>query len=233
MRTANDIADWIVRYSSDDLGAPVDPMSLEKLAYYAQAFNLALKGEPLFADEVQAWQWGPVVPAVYKRYAGFGANPILPEDDSACFVPTTEAAFLAQIAGFFLQHTATNLSRATHLEAPWLDTRSEPDPKIIPQFEMMSYYRLLMSEGERALSRHELLDVVPEPRWASFYVAGICCRRMTSHPFYDGALAKKLGESVTQSEKFSRSFYAPVSGRDFIEFSRDEDPADTIKRALS
>jgi hypothetical protein len=52
-------------------------------------------------------------------------------------------------------------------------------------------------------------------------------------PIYDGALAKKLGESVTQSERFSCSFYAPVSGRDFIEFSSDEDPADTIKRVLS
>jgi uncharacterized phage-associated protein len=53
VRSANDIASWFVRYAADDLGAPVDPMSLEKLIYYAQAFHLVLKNEPLFPDEIQ------------------------------------------------------------------------------------------------------------------------------------------------------------------------------------
>jgi uncharacterized phage-associated protein len=74
---AKDIAEWFVRYSADELGAPVDPMSLEKLVYYAQAFHFVLKDEPLFPDELQAWKWGPVIPGVYKKYATYGANPII------------------------------------------------------------------------------------------------------------------------------------------------------------
>jgi uncharacterized phage-associated protein len=236
MRTANDIAEWIVRYSADDLGVPVDHMSLEKLTYYAQAFHLALKGEPLFPDEVEAWKLGPVVPGVYRRFQMYGADPIVVPDDPLAQIATKVGAnlgiYLAQIVGFFCQHTAMNLSRATHLETPWKEA-SETEEKLITQMEMKAYYRSLMTEGESALSRHELLDSVPEPRWSSFYVAGICWRKMAAHPFYDGSLAKKLSEPVSHAKKFPDDFFAPVKGRDYVEFTRDEDPSDTIKRALS
>ena len=76
MRSANEIAEWFVRYSADDLGAPVDPMSLEKLIYYSQSFHMVLKDEPLFRDEIEAWKWGPVIPGVYRMYATYGSDPI-------------------------------------------------------------------------------------------------------------------------------------------------------------
>lgn len=34
--------------------------------YYAQAMHLAVFGKPLFYEELQAWDYGPVVPEVYK-----------------------------------------------------------------------------------------------------------------------------------------------------------------------
>jgi uncharacterized phage-associated protein len=231
MRTANEIAEWIVRYSADDLGAPVDPMSLEKLTYYAQAFHLALNDEPLFPDEIEAWKLGPVIPHVYKRYQAYGGSPIIMPEDSIILVSEKVADFLSQIVGFFRQYTAVNLSRASHLEEPWLE--ASVGEKVIHQFEMKAYYRSLMNQGEEALSRHELLDTLPDPRWSSYYVAGICYRKMTSHPFYDAALAKKLAEPVESAPKFPPEFFAPVRDRDFVEFKRDEDPDDTIKRALS
>jgi uncharacterized phage-associated protein len=121
VRNANDIAEWFVRYSADELGAPVDPMSLEKLIYYAQAFHLVLTDEPLFSDEIEAWKLGPVIPAVYKKYAVYGAVPIvLPSDgEIASSIGSDLGRFLADVVGFFCRYTAMNLSRATHLEDPW------------------------------------------------------------------------------------------------------------------
>jgi uncharacterized phage-associated protein len=208
-------------------------MSLEKLTYYAQAFHLALNDEPLFGDEVQAWKWGPVVPAVYKRYQGFGANPIFSDADvPAAVVGKKISDFLSQIIGFFRQYTASTLSRATHWEEPWRDASGFAE-NIIRQRDMQVYYRELMSVGELALSRHELLGTIPEPRWSSFYLAGICARKMTAHPFYDSGLANKLAESVGQPKDFPPAFFDPVKDRDFVDFTRDEDPSDTIRRAIS
>lgn len=232
MRTANEIAEWIVRYSAGDLGAPVDPMSLEKLTYYSQAFYLALFDEPLFADEIQAWKWGPVIPPVYKRYQAFGGSPILIEEEGASEVGEQVEVFLSQIVGFFQRYTASTLSRATHVEEPWAYA-SKTDDNVIRQIDIRAYYRSLMDEGEIALSRHELLDTIPEPRWSSFYLAGICSRKLSAHPFYSAGLAAKLSAQVPRRTPLPEDFFAPVNRDDLVEFSRNEDPSETIKRALS
>jgi len=54
MHSATQIADWIVRFRAE-AAAPVDPMSLQKLLFYAQAFHLARHGDALFADKFKAW----------------------------------------------------------------------------------------------------------------------------------------------------------------------------------
>jgi uncharacterized phage-associated protein len=234
VRDANDIAGWIVRYGADELGAPFDHMSLEKLTYYAQAFHLALTDEPLFGDEIQAWKLGPVIPDVYRRYAEYGAAPIvLPFGATAVSIGQTVEKFLIEVVDFFCRHTAINLSRATHLERPWLDANESSD-ETISQLSLKAFYRSLMDDGEKALSRCELLDSMPEPVWSSLYVAGICLHKMTSHPFYDGALAKQLANPpVEKKRSFPDSFYAPAKGRDFVEFPADEDADTTIRRIVS
>ena len=113
MASAKQIANWIVHYSLNDLGAPVDPMSLEKFLYYGQSFHLVLRDNPLFPDEILAWQKGPVVPAVYMHYNRFGWTPIIPDDDAvppnSLGANTTD--FLKQIIGFFGRYTASLLSQ--------------------------------------------------------------------------------------------------------------------------
>src|ERR1700730_15737230 len=68
MPTAIQIADWIVHFRADEAGAPGDPMSLQKLLFYAQAFRLARHGEPLFGEKFKAWVKGPVIPDVWHHY---------------------------------------------------------------------------------------------------------------------------------------------------------------------
>jgi uncharacterized phage-associated protein len=234
VKNANDIATWFVRYSADGLGTPVDPMSLEKWLYYAQAFYLVLKDEPLFQDEIQAWKWGPVIPAVYKKYQTFGAGPIVfPADGGAPKLDDDCETFLIEVVDFLSRHTSMNLSRATHLETPWIDA-SQLDDNEIPQSSMKGFYHSLTEEGEAALSKHELLDSVPEPRWSSYYVAGICLRKMSAHPFYDGALAKTLATPMAAERRYlPDEFFAPVKGRDFIEFGPDDNIDEKIRRVVS
>jgi uncharacterized phage-associated protein len=234
VRFANDIAEWFVRYSADELGVPVTPMSLEKLVYYAQAFHLVLKDEPLFPEEIQAWKLGPVIPGVYKRYASYGADSIvLPADGGAAFLGDGIEKFLTEVVDFFCRHTAINLSRATHLERPWIEASRSSD-NAVSQSSLKEFYSSLVEDGERALSRQELLDSISEPRWSSLYVAGICWRRMTGHPFYDAALAKQLASPshVENKPVLPESFYAPVKEKDFVEFTVDEDVDKTIRRVV-
>ncbi len=54
---------------------PISNLQLQKILYYIQ--REFLKNDRIaFADDIQAWQFGPVVPNVYYTFCGFGAMPI-------------------------------------------------------------------------------------------------------------------------------------------------------------
>lgn len=65
---------------------PVTNLSLNKLVYLAQVESLKTRDKtPLFDDAIEAWEYGPVEPAVYRLFRSFGRNPIrlTPEQEAA------------------------------------------------------------------------------------------------------------------------------------------------------
>lgn len=46
----------------------ITPMKLQKLIFFAHGWHLAVAGEPLIADQIEAWQFGPVVPSIYHEF---------------------------------------------------------------------------------------------------------------------------------------------------------------------
>ncbi len=222
MPAAIQVAEWIVRYRAENLAAPVDPMSLEKLVYYAQCFYLVRTGSALFEDEIRAWRFGPVIKAVYDAYARFNANPIILPEGNWPQLTSLIQDHLEEVINFFGQLTAIELSSATHAEEPWTRarhnySRREKSNELMPVAYLKQYYCALVSDGEEALSKHELLDVVPEPRWGTYYIAGICARRMIHHPLYDIEMAKRLSEPVPQSPELAPGFFDPAKTKDYVD----------------
>jgi uncharacterized phage-associated protein len=229
MTTATQVADWIVRFRYEEFAAPVDPMSLEKLIYYAQSFHLALRDRELFPDQIAAWRHGPVVRAVFDRYCSYQANPIILEGAGKRLDSSLED-FLREVMVFFGSYTAIQLSNATHAEEPWQKAREgfgryANSNVVIPKEHMKAYYCTLVSTGEEALSRQELLDVVAEPRWAHMYVAGICQRKMLGHPLYNPGLAKRLSEKAPALPDLGDDFYEPIGKPDYLIFPPKHDAA--------
>ena len=54
---------------------PISNLQLQKVLYYIQKAFLD-RGDRAFSDNIEAWQFGPVVPNVYDHYCGYGAMPI-------------------------------------------------------------------------------------------------------------------------------------------------------------
>ena len=73
---AMDIAKYIINKCTME-NWPISNLQLQKILYFLQKKYLTEKGRPLFADEIQAWQFGPVVPEVYYQYCGFGSAQIM------------------------------------------------------------------------------------------------------------------------------------------------------------
>ena len=72
--TAITLAKYIVTKCVND-NVPISNLQLQKILYYIQKYYLS-NGGLAFSDEIEAWQFGPVVPDVYYRFCVFGAMPI-------------------------------------------------------------------------------------------------------------------------------------------------------------
>lgn len=184
MPTASNIADWLVNYRAADVGAPIDSMSLEKHLFYAQGFHLVLRRRPLFADAIEAWKFGPVVSAVWKRYKKHGNADIAEPAGRFPDVDGETADFLREVVSFLSPFRSVQLFQATHEEDPWKTAWSRGQNEPISQDAIHDWFASTIGSGEEALSGYALLDVVPEPRWGWLYVAGICSLALTRHPFW-------------------------------------------------
>ncbi len=61
---------------ADVEGLSVRHLKLQKLLYFAHGMFLIQTGGPLVSGVFEAWQHGPVHPAVYRAFRGAGAKPI-------------------------------------------------------------------------------------------------------------------------------------------------------------
>lgn len=69
------LANEILRYAHSK-GTNLTVMQLIKLVYVANGWSLALLNHALTDEPIQAWQYGPVIPRVYRAFNKFGSRPI-------------------------------------------------------------------------------------------------------------------------------------------------------------
>ena len=62
---ARDIAEYII-YREASQGRTVSNLRLQKLLYFVQAQFIVQKDAPCFTERMEAWDYGPVVPEVYR-----------------------------------------------------------------------------------------------------------------------------------------------------------------------
>ena len=98
---------------------PMSAMTLQKLAYYSQAWSLVWDEAPLFPEPIQAWANGPVSPALYGYHRGmFTVAPgNIPGNPDA--LTGDEKETVQGVLSYYGDMSAQALSDLTHAEAPW------------------------------------------------------------------------------------------------------------------
>ena len=117
MATAHDVAAYILAQQGG-----MTAMKLQKLAYYSQAWSLAWDDAPLFADRIEAWTNGPVVPALYAVHRGQYSVDRWPHGDSSALTDT-EKETIDAVLEFYGKQTSQWLSDLSHSEDPWKEAR--------------------------------------------------------------------------------------------------------------
>ena len=115
---------------------PIDQMKLQKLIFYAHGWHLAIKDNPLFEEDIEAWPWGPIVRDIYSQTAAFGRRPvsgrmtklIVPPGENFLrakfvqqFVEDSQTKeFIKAVWDIHKMYTGIQLSNATHAAGePW------------------------------------------------------------------------------------------------------------------
>ncbi|MCI1290159.1 MAG: DUF4065 domain-containing protein [Lactobacillus sp.] len=117
-------------------------MKAMKLLYYIQAASLAVNGERLFPDDIVAWKYGPVIPAVHDKYKGQrGIVGEITEKDLQDYRDLEKDAKTADLLNSVYEiygySSAYDLMKQTHKEAPWQNT---PQSSVISDQAIKNFY---------------------------------------------------------------------------------------------
>ncbi len=108
-------------------GISVTPMQLQKLVYFTNGWHMEIfDGKPIVTDSFEAWQFGPVMPAIYHDFKQYGSRRItgratIPAGFAKLLqVQTTLISAIIKIYGGL---SGPKMSHLTHKDGtPWFAT---------------------------------------------------------------------------------------------------------------
>jgi len=142
------IANFFIELSLNK-GKPISPMKLMKLVYFAHGWYLAVFKKPLIFEEVEAWEYGPVISKIYHEFKKYGTNPITEKceiEEEVDEIDNETKLFLKEIHDAYHHLNAVQLANMTHQEGtPWEIIYKEyhqkiPYNKIIPEKSIAGYF---------------------------------------------------------------------------------------------
>jgi uncharacterized phage-associated protein len=138
MCTCFKVAEYFLSLQDGDAGNSISNMKLQKLLYYAQGFAMVILDKPLFEDDFEAWEYGPVIRKIYDKYKSFGSNALpKPDNFSLHKYSKEEKEFLNEIYDVYGQYSAWALSEMVYKTPPWKDTLRN---SIISKVSMKKYF---------------------------------------------------------------------------------------------
>lgn len=157
MHDVLDICRYVINYSNEkDYG--ISNLKLQKILYFIQAFFLTFtdKKQPCFRQNIEAWNFGPVVPEAYHEYKQYGgcdipqiksyvdvdddnwSIKIIPYNDD--FINYKDKRFINAVVDKFSDCTATYLVNLTHNQAPWKAAYEPNKNNIITNDSIKRYF---------------------------------------------------------------------------------------------
>jgi len=153
MTTANNVADWFLSRIDGNRGDTISPLKIQKLIYYAQAWHFTLFNAPIFEENFEAWQHGPVVRSVFDRFRHipiYNSINLSEEKVEETKFDEETIELLEDILTIYGEHNAAYLEDLTHSEDPWIIARGDTPSvgrceNVITLETMKKYYSKILN----------------------------------------------------------------------------------------
>lgn len=155
MASAKDVARIFEYLSLNADGVPVEKTRLNKLLYFAQGHALSQLNHALFANQIDAWDHGPVVAVVYTGFDKI-VDRTMQDGIADVQISPDEMDIIMDVWDQYHGYSAKELVELTHEKGtPWADTykpgikNAHISPDLIKQY---------FSRPENSL-QHTLKDI--------------------------------------------------------------------------
>ncbi len=138
---AIEIAKYIIFYCYNN-GYPISNLKLQKLLYFAQAKFLVDANKSCFDNQIEAWDYGPVVPDVYRKYRIYGGLniPYIDSNNRSNNISDEDKGYLDDILKDASKCSASKLVNITHQQSPWIDAR-KTGSKVITNKAIKDFFK--------------------------------------------------------------------------------------------
>lgn len=140
MNDLQDVIYYILHYEwSKERG--VSNLRLQKLLYFIQVIFLVETGFKCFKSDIEAWDFGMVVPEAYNKYKMFGASALpynLFEEQSPDYV--ARADLIDSMLEYCSQYSTTELTEFSYKNKVYRLARNRFDLKVKIK-DILEYYK--------------------------------------------------------------------------------------------
>lgn len=141
MSNVFDVANYILGVTQ------ADHLKLQKLLFYTQAVCLVVYNQEAFKEKIEAWEYGPVVKEVYKKYQKT-EGPLAREHSSGKTLTPEVIQSADLVVGHYGKKTGPALIQETHSEAPWQEAFKKGRNTVITVDSIKDYYSKIYSIEE-------------------------------------------------------------------------------------
>lgn len=140
MYSALDVSKYIIKRCNEN-GSTVSNLKLQKILYFIQAEFLVSTGKACFPEDIEAWDFGPVVPEVYHRYKVYGsANIPYMRGEYGKRIASKDRDLMDGIIDQCSKYSASVLVEITHKQDPWKNAYRPYKGNIISKQSIKRYF---------------------------------------------------------------------------------------------
>lgn len=151
-----DVARYVINYCNKNK-YEISNLKLQKLLYFIQADYLSdREGFPCFREEIQAWNFGPVVPEVYYEFKSYGGG-YIPYIDTYLYIDYKNIGFhrrkfdetviceedrkhINNIIDGLSPYSTTTLLKLTLNQSPWMKAYCRGEGTVIKREDIKEFF---------------------------------------------------------------------------------------------
>lgn len=134
------VAELVINYCNENQ-IVISNLKLQKMLYFIQADFLVNTRTPCFDEEIEAWNFGPVVPEVYIEYKSYGSSNIPHQNDRyAGIISVSDQRRIMTMVDKCKMYSTSALVEITHRQDPWRDAFEPYRSNIITKDSIRKYF---------------------------------------------------------------------------------------------